>query len=363
MGFSRTLAASAAARGGTLEELVEFALREQQQQGGGGPRPPKRLRASPLEESAAAPKTRWLLAQGSAVIDLEAEQHVEEGKEDDQVVAVPDSEAGRIRPGASASDGVEPPTKGDLLLETSSLPRACSLCAEDFSAWRTVQLPCGHGWYCSGCMERHTQARLDLGSHEVPCPECGKQVSEVVLRAVLPPALLEQLASRSLGKAVGASGDLWPCPTPDCANCVALEEGQVPRLQCTFCGKEHCLRCHASPYHKGLTCEQHAAKQKRDSGDDGTSQLHEWMEQTGSKQCPKCKMVVTKDNLTAQTTQHAECHKMICRNCGAKFCFRCLASLEHSTCGCTGNDHGFIDPHTGDWVEHRLARGRAGRRR
>merc|ERR1719401_2586540 len=77
------------------------------------------------------------------------------------------------------------------------------------------------------------------------------------------------------------------------------------------------------------------------------------MEETGSKQCPTCRMAVTKPNLKSQATQHAECHKMLCRNCNTKFCFKCLAVLTDSyTCGCTRDAHGFVDPKTGKRISH-----------
>merc|ERR1719356_2131914 len=70
-------------------------------------------------------------------------------------------------------------------------------------------------------------------------------------------------------------------------------------------------------------------------------------------------MAVTKQNLEKQDAQRAECHKMLCRCCGTRFCFKCLAVLTEShTCGCSRDAHGFIDPHTG----RRLAHLRAGRR-
>merc|ERR1719324_2250848 len=77
------------------------------------------------------------------------------------------------------------------------------------------------------------------------------------------------------------------------------------------------------------------------------------MEATGTRQCPKCQMATTKENLDKQTEQRSECHKMQCRNCGTRFCFKCLAVLTDTyTCGCTKDKHGFVDPRTGKYVAH-----------
>jgi len=224
----------------------------------------------------------------------------------------------------------------------------CAICVEDLEVGRAVRLPCGHGWYCPTCVQRHTEARLASGSHEVPCPECGQTVAEALLRIILPHRTMEQLLARSLERAVGSSDDLCPCPTPDCPNRVALERGMTPRLDCPLCKREHCLRCHASPYHTDFTCAEHAELQsERDDG------FKHWMESTGTKQCPRCQMAVSKEVIEKQGTQSVECHKMICRNCSCKFCFKCLALLTSSfTCGCTPDSHGFINPRTGQFNSH-----------
>merc|ERR1712157_123482 len=105
---------------------------------------------------------------------------------------------------------------------------------------------------------------------------------------------MDRLHRLSLESAVAASDRIRPCPTPDCPNRVALEDGIVPRLRCELCKKEHCLLCSASPYHDGKTCAEHLAEVR----DDGSERmLRKWMEKVGAKQCPKCRSVVTKHNL------------------------------------------------------------------
>ena len=64
----------------------------------------------------------------------------------------------------------------------------------------------------------------------------------------------------------------------------------------------------------------------------------------GLKQCPGCGEGMQKESET--------CHKMICRSCRARFCFRCLARLEYFNCGCTGAEHNFVDPLDGSTRSH-----------
>merc|ERR1712060_927487 len=114
-----------------------------------------------------------------------------------------------------------------------------------------------------------------------------------------------------------------------------------------------CLRCGAQPYHEGQPCGGIVARSSAPTADDdGESSLLRWMEETGTKQCPNCKIPVSKENLHNQETQRSECHKMWCRNCGTRFCFKCLLVLTRKqSCKCTKDIHSFIDPHTGNLVK------------
>jgi len=234
-------------------------------------------------------------------------------------------------------------------LRFNGCPEVCSICCEDVLPSGATRLRCDHGWYCLTCIARHVEARLDVGAVNVQCPECALSIAERDLRKLVSTEVLNRLLSRSLEQAVAATADLWPCPTPGCPMRVALEANEPARFTCPECKKESCLRCAVQPFHKRLTCERYSQRLKKDR----RGSLHRWMEETGAKQCPGCRMAVTKQNLSCQATQRAECHKMLCRSCGTRFCFKCLAVLTTKfTCGCTKDDHGFIDPHSGRRVGH-----------
>merc|ERR1719356_1910713 len=130
-------------------------------------------------------------------------------------------------------------------------------------------------------------------------------------------------------------------------------------MTCPLCEKESCWLCGAQPYHKGLTCEDHSIRSRSSGQMSDEESFRRWMEETGTKQCPKCGMATSKQNLKNQTEQRSECHKMMCRNCGTRFCFKCLALLtETYACRCTDKRHQFVDPHTGEHIKH-LQRGKA----
>jgi len=230
----------------------------------------------------------------------------------------------------------------------------CTICCDDVPAGGAVLLSCQHGWYCKECMVRHTEARLELGDVNVPCPQCNVSLPERELRRLLPTQIFERLLARSLERAVSSTADLRACPTPNCPMRVAMEgDDAPPRFKCNLCKKSCCLRCSVQPFHTGRTCEEHAEKMRANGKGNEDDGLQKWMCETGSKQCPTCGMAVTKQNLTTQSTQQKECHKMMCLNCRTKFCFKCLAVLTATyTCGCSIDLHGFVDPRTGKRVEH-----------
>merc|ERR1712060_575167 len=130
--------------------------------------------------------------------------------------------------------------------------------------------------------------------------ECNTPIAERDLRRLLPSDVIDRLLARSLEQAVAATSDLYSCPTPDCPMRVAMEEGKMARFLCPMCRKTCCLRCATQPYHKGLTCEQHAEKVRTQGRNTEEAGVLKWMKETGSKQCPTCRMVVTKQNIDNQ---------------------------------------------------------------
>jgi len=235
-------------------------------------------------------------------------------------------------------------------VEMNRSPVDCLICTDQVQVREALRFqPCHHGWYCVPCIQQTVDAKIAEGATvgTITCLECKQALSEALLRALLTNKQLERLHRQSLEYAVSSCSELRPCPTPYCPNRVVLEDGVRPRLLCEFCHKDHCLLCSASPYHEGKTCEEHL-RDIKDS--DAEVALRRWMTQVGAKQCPTCKAVVTKQNLGKQQTQDVECHKMICRACKTRFCFGCLTVLTEDRCGCTGDNHGFIDPETGAFV-------------
>lgn len=269
-----------------------------------------------------------------------------------------------LRPGNQSPPPPPTPGSSPRAMRLNTQADMCTICFCDTPAWRSVRLGCGHGWYCASCMVRHAEARLEMGATNINCPECSVPLAERDLKKLLPPEVIERMLNRSLEQAVAGAADIYSCPTPNCPMRVALDPGEEPRLRCSLCRKYSCLKCGHQPFHRGLTCEENAERLKLRSkahkkAIQDEESLMQWMQETGTKQCPTCRMGVTKQNLDKQGTQYSECHKMFCRNCNTKFCFKCVSVLTDSfTCGCTINEHGFIDPVTGKRLNH-LKKGKA----
>ena len=229
---------------------------------------------------------------------------------------------------------------------------SCGICCDD-SNTSVACLPCGHGPYCGDCVQSYASAKLASGSSQLPCPEdgCDKSVPDHLLRGFfgLAEELIDKFHQRSIAEAIGAATDLYACPTPDCSMVIEMLPSPcapVLKFECTMCGVSSCLRCGHQPYHDSddSICSPCAL-------DDS---LASWVAQVGAKRCPQCHAVVTKHGLENQTGETDECHKMICRNCSTRFCFKCLTLLMggNKPCNCTDPEHGFAHPETGDFVAH-----------
>ena len=152
------------------------------------------------------------------------------------------------------------------------------------------------------------------------------------LHSVIPETLASKIIDNSLTNAVANSKVLFACPTIGCTACVELDCIGAFTFICPVC-EESCTV----------------------GGDELVDpELAAWALEVGAIQCPRCAVFVTKNNLSQQNTQRAECHKMLCR-CGHKFCFKCKKDLSAGICSCTSHKHGFVDPETKQLVVDEVA--------
>lgn len=147
------------------------------------------------------------------------------------------------------------------------------------------------------------------------------------------------------------------CRRPVCTSCArhwaaaqVLEDGAID-LRCAACSRV--LSDHELPELLDATALRILRARLRDreqsAGQTPPQALElevpaQQLARLGIKRCPSCG--------TGMQKETESCHKMICRTCRARFCFRCLARLEYFNCGCSGSDHRFVDPVDGRIVAH-----------
>jgi E3 ubiquitin-protein ligase RNF14 len=157
-------------------------------------------------------------------------------------------------------------------------------------------------------------------------------------RASIPPALLKNLLTKEafqrwedlvLQRTLDVMPDVMYCPR--CGN--ASIEDADHHVLCSDCFYSFCSLCRSS-WHAGQTCmtaeiRLRILQDRLRSGAGGEDQRK--MEQDlinevlnlkyimkEAKQCPVCKMAISKSQ---------GCNKMTCTNCGNQFCFKCGHSV------------------------------------
>ncbi|KAL6054132.1 E3 ubiquitin-protein ligase highwire [Balamuthia mandrillaris] len=164
---------------------------------------------------------------------------------------------------------------------------------------------CPH-FYCVECLHTSIIERIDNHNNGFTCPikGCDSELSQAEIRDVLSESEFEAYLRQTLEDAIeGNSSQFLRCPNPSCSDVIERLEPQlshspakialgpkgVPlskeadlhmqeyRFRCRSCDTEFCAGCKASPYHLGMTCEQH----------------RQWTE---SKRCRFCATQVTKLN-------------------------------------------------------------------
>lgn len=117
-----------------------------------------------------------------------------------------------------------------------------------------------------------------IAKQKADCPECGVQINEYEIKALLGAEVLEVLQKDAMMAIVNEDKSLTQCP---CGNAMQVEEGKTDynqkddagkklsrkaaehmskfRVRCDACKNNFCTSCHVQPYHIGKTCEEHKA--------------------------------------------------------------------------------------------------------
>ncbi|XP_052145301.1 uncharacterized protein LOC127764460 isoform X1 [Oryza glaberrima] len=206
----------------------------------------------------------------------------------------------------------------------------CGICLSEDVGRNFIKLPCHHS-FCLKCMEFHCKIHVKEGNlTQLACPDtnCRNPLPPSVLKSLLRDDGYAQWESFALQKLLDAMPDLVYCPRCSAACLEVDNDAQCPGCFFTFCTL--CKRRR----HVGDTCitpeekirilkerqklysipEEQLLKEQREI--DELINIQEALRD--SKQCPRCKMAISKIE---------GCNKMTCGNCGRFFCYRCNKAI------------------------------------
>lgn len=208
----------------------------------------------------------------------------------------------------------------------------CCICFTEQLGRDFVRLPCAH-FFCIECMQQFSRMKVKEGTvKNLFCPD-------TTCKSSIPPAILKQLLELDeyvrwetllLQKTLESMADVVYCPRCE-AICIEDADHYV---QCTVCLFNFCSLCKGAR-HVGQECMSPEARlrilEARQkgvrSGEDKMRQEQNYVNELlnlkymkdTAKQCPSCKMAISKVE---------GCNKVTCGNCGQYFCYRCNKAIE-----------------------------------
>lgn len=228
---------------------------------------------------------------------------------------------------ASTALGAEGIILADMerLRRTSSMEIEEGVCMIDYmpiEKYESFTADCSHT-ICQECYECYLQEKISSGPGCIfaCCPQlgCSSPISLDLVNKVCKEKESNLYKKFLLADFVSKSANMIPCTRADCKNTYMtvekslLSDQTLPQQNAVcLCGNINCLRC-GQAGHEPLNCSMY--KEWMDSVDEMLDKLNSSWKKKFTKECPKCKVGIQKNQ---------GCMHMTCVHCRHHFCWLCL---------------------------------------